>query len=276
MYDHKLHPYNGLEQEPDPEEVANSVMGAIFGYAIGSTLCYSFQGRLPNTNPRFRGYTGGGPERLEPGEMDKTTCKALKILRTTLTGGAFGDEVRSVISPGYCGTPTDLMEESHRWMLVNKAENQEEVLGLVLGPVILFQPDRALTVARMAQNHPVTDAVVWDYLVTMKVAITQRRVYDGSTYFGGPVRSFVPPDGKLISTFNNSVQYMRHGLPFVRTMELICGRGGNTTVTGGVTGALLGAIYGVREIPIEYVNNLKDFLDLKELGLAAAKQITGV
>lgn len=276
MYEHQLHPYNGLSREPNSERVTHSVLGAILGYAIGTTLCYSYQDRPAQPTVVLKSYIGGGPEKLLPGELDKTTLQAMELLGWALRPKDFGDKVMTTLRPDFQGSPTDLMEESHRWMLLNNAPNRDTVLGLILGPAILFQPDKALTIARMVQNHPVTDAVVWDYLTTMKVAITENKLTDGTTYYGGPVRSYLPSDGRAISTFNNAVMWVRSGLPFIRTMELICRQGGNTTMVGGLTGSLMGAIYGVKSIPEGLASSLQCSDSLKQLWMDAARRITGI
>lgn len=274
MYENRLHLYNGLETAPNPEKMANHLAGSLAGFAVGATLCYSYEFHPRGGVPNQMSFRGGGPEKLKPGQLNEGTRKTLKVLDKLVDPrGRFGERVVELLT-GEDGCVSDLMEKSFEWMLLYQATNTEEVLGLVFPALLLGAPHKAMTIARLVQNHPVTDAVVWDYYTVLREALLFQRASHSPDLYGGKPVKLMPPDGKVTTTFNNAVVHTYQGLPFDRTMALICGQGGHTTITGAVAGSLWGAIHGLREVP--HVSELEDSEWIGRLATAAAKQITAV
>lgn len=275
MYDHELHLYNGRDKAPDPKEVAEHVMGAVIGYVVGSTLGYSFEGK-PQQNPQPLKYLGGGPNKYPVAHLSDTTRMALHIFEEELKDGSdFGGRVKRYIHPDVIATATDLQEENFMWMLLRQQTSDDLPLQLCLGPIIMGHPHRAMTVARMVQNHPVTDAVLWDFQTAMRSALLDHVIPCIQEYYGGPIQKLMPQDGRITSTFNNAVLWVNSGLGFERTLELVLAKGGATTGAAGITGALLGAVHGVRAIPKRLTDKLP-LESISNLGLAAARAITGI
>lgn len=274
MYENKLHLYNGLENAPDPEIMANHLAGALFGFTVGATLCYSYEFHTQRDVPVIMAFRGGGPEKLKPGQLDEGTRKTLKVLDKLVDPRTnFGERVLSVLTDGD-GNVSDQMERSFEWMLLYQATNSDEVLGLVFPALLMGAPHKAMTISRLVQNHPVTDAVVWDYYTVLREALLFHRASHSPDLYGGKPVKLMPPDGKITTTFNNAVVHTYKGLSFDRTMALICGQGGHTTMTGAIAGSLWGAIYGLEEVP--HVKELEDSEWIGRLATAAVRQITAV
>lgn len=273
MYENELHLYNGLTETPDPKLITDSVMGAFIGFAVGSTLCYTYEFKPKGDVPLEMYFHGGGPEKLKPGQLNQNAQTTFKLLAKLVDQRPnFGQRVMDLLTEGD-GNISDQMERSFEWMTLYQAANSEEVLGFVLGPVVMGYPHKSLTISRLVQNHPVTDAVVWDFHMVMREAIIYRRALHSQDLYGGKPVRIINPDGKVTTTFNNAVVWAYQGLPFDRTMALICSNGGHTTMTGAIAGALMGAIRGVQGIP--HVKQLKDLEWITRLGEEAARQITG-
>lgn len=274
MYENKLHLYNGLEGAPDLEELTSHFMGALFGFAVGSTLCYSYEFHPRADVPAIMAFRGGGPEKLKAGQMNEVTRKSLQILDKLLDNRPnFGEKAMEILTEQK-GSVSDQMEKSFEWMLLYQSTNTDDVLGLVFPALIMGFPQKAMTISRLVQNHPVTDAVVWDYYTVMREALLFHRVCHSPDLYGGNPVKLMDPDGKVTTTFNNAVVYTYQGLGFDRTMALICGQGGHTTMTGAIAGSLWGAHYGVEKVP--HVKELEDSEWICRLGMAALGQITAV
>lgn len=274
MYENKLHLYNGLEEAPDPGEMASHLSGSLAGFVVGATLCYSYEFHTKMDVPARMIFRGGGPESLKPGQLNRETRKALKILDKLVDPrGQFGERVMELLT-GETGCVSDSMEKSFEWMLLYQSTNTDEVLGLVFPALLLGDPHKAMTISRLVQNHPVTDAVVWDYYTVLREALLFHKISLSPDLYGGKPERLMPPDGKVTTTFNNAVVQVFRGLPFDRTMELICSQGGHTSITGAVAGSLWGAIHGLEEVP--HVNELENSEGIGRLAEAAARQITAV
>lgn len=274
MYENKLHLYNGLEEAPDQEKLISSVVGSLTGFVVGATLCYSYEFHPMNGAPTEMRFRGGGPEKLKPGQLNRNTQKTLKIMDRLLDHRArFGERILEILTGGD-GNVSDQMERSFEWMLLYQETNVDEVLGLVFPALLLGLPHKAGTISRLVQNHPVTDAVVWDYYTVLREALLFRRACHSPDLYGGRPVKLMPPDGKITTTFNNAVVHTYRGLDFDRTMALICGQGGHITITGAVAGSLWGALYGVENIP--HIEELEDPQRVGNLGIDAAKQIIAV
>ena len=274
MYENELHLYNGLERAPKPEEMANHLTGSLAGFVVGATLCYSYEFRTQRDVPTIMAFRGGGPEKLKPGQVNDLTRKSLQVLDKLIDPrGRFGERVMELLA-GKDGCVSDQMEKSFEWMLLYQSSNVDQVLGLVFPALLLGAPHKAMTIARLVQNHPVTDAVIWDYYTVLREALLFQRASHSPDLYGGKPVKLMPPDGKITTTFNNAVVHTYQGLPFDRTMALICGRGGHTTMTGAVAGSLWGAIHGLKEVP--HVKELEDPEWIGRLGMAAVRQITAV
>lgn len=274
MYENKLHLYNGLEEAPDLEELTHHLAGSLAGFIVGATLCYSYEFHPRGDTPKEMYFRGGGPEKLEPGQMNELTRKMLKVMDKLVNPrGRFGERVLELLT-NEDGSVSDQMEKSFEWMLLYQEVNTDEVLGLVFPALLMGAPHKAMTIARLVQNHPVTDAVVWDYYTVMREALLFHRACHSPNLYGGkPVRLMLP-DGRITTTFNNAVVHTYQGLPFDRTMALICGQGGHTTVTGAVAGGLWGAIHGVDKVP--HIQELRDSEWVGGLATAAVRKITAV
>lgn len=248
MYNNKIHLFTGRTEIPDEEHLTDAVNGAIAGYVVGSTLCYSYENYPQEARPQYMEFRGGGPEKLNPGEMDKLTIKGLKVIDRLTVGlsGGFGERMADFFTRGI--SYSDQAEKSLEEMVLYREINTDQVLPFVLGPVIMGLPQKAMTVSRLLQNHPVTDAVVWDYVTVMKSAILDRKIRINQNLYGGIPTRMMEPNGHITNTFNNAVVMVESGLSFDGIMSVICGHGGHCTIIGGVAGSLWGAING-QQVP---------------------------
>lgn len=281
----------------DTPTLESRAVGCLVGLGCGDALggAVEFRSRedLDWSFPDgVREIMGGGPHRLEPGEVTDDTQMALAIARACTAEGIDLDMVASNFVAWYRSGPKDIgiatgralamMSEGIGWREAG-ARLQRETPGGVAGngaimrcaPLALrFRTDRdrlvqaSIDTARMTHADPratwgavaLNQALVHlldgdavdDILDAAGSGVGEPAVVDAVRAVPDMSRDDLRSGGYVLDTLAASLWCIRNSDGPEEAIVAAVGLGDDTDTTGAVTGALAGAAYGIEAIPARW------------------------
>lgn len=277
---------------------AGDALGGAVEFTPRSALARSFPDGV-------REIAGGGPHDLRKGEVTDDTAMALAIARACTPEGIDLDRVAANFLDWYRSDPKDIGITTSRalakldagvpWREVGDrmtAETPGKLAGngsvMRCAPIALrFRHDRdrlrqvSLDVARMTHPDPMAtwgsvalnqaiahllDGGSLDGIVDAAVAdVENNDVVDTLRGAGGREYAAVGSGGFVLDTLGAAFWTIAHRHSAEEAIVTAVSMGDDTDTTGAVTGALVGARYGVEAIPERWLNVLEPRDELTEL-----------
>lgn len=282
------------------------LVGLGCGDALGGVVEFRPQHDLDRSFPEgVREITGGGPHRLEPGEVTDDTQMALAIARACTAGGIDLDMVAANFVEWYRGGPKDigiatsnalaLISRGTPWREAGERLQRESVRGVAgngtvmrCAPLALrFRNDRQQLVQASRETARMTHAdprATWG-----AVALNQAIVHllDGGNLEGvldaavsdigepavadailsvpGVARDDLRSGGYVLDTLTASFWCVLNRNGAEEAIVTAVSLGDDADTTGAVTGALAGAAHGLEAIPERWRNRLLVLEELEHL-----------
>jgi ADP-ribosyl-[dinitrogen reductase] hydrolase len=277
---------------------AGDALGGAVEFSPRSALARSFPDGV-------REITGGGPHGLREGEVTDDTAMALAIARACTADGIDLDQVAANFVAWYRSEPKDIGITTSRalakldagvpWREIGDrmtAETPGKLAGngavMRCAPIALrFRQDRArlrqvsIDVARMTHPDPMAtwgsvalnqaiahllDGGSLDGVVEAAVAeVENEDVVSTIRDAAGREYDTVRSGGFVLDTLGAAFWAIAHRDTAEESIVTAVGMGDDTDTTGAVTGALVGARYGVEAIPERWLTVLEPREELVEI-----------
>jgi len=266
------------------------LVGLGCGDALGGAVEFRSRHDLDRSFPGgVREITGGGPHRLEPGEVTDDTQMALAIARACTAGGIDLDMIASNFVEWYRSGPKDigiatgnalaLISQGVPWQEAGERLQHESVRGVAGNGTVMrcpplalrFRNDRqqlvqaSLETARMTHADP---RATWGAVALNQAIVHLLDGEDPAGVLGAAVKDIPEPSvskailsvtgmarddlrsgGYVLDTLTASFWCLLNRSGPEEAIVAAVGLGDDADTTGAVTGALAGAAHGVEAIP---------------------------
>lgn len=255
----------------------NKIKGALYGFAIGDAMGATTEFMTSESIKKKYGQVtdiiGGGWLNLKPGEVTDDTQMMLCVCEAIEHAHKFGiNEEENMLDrccenfvKWYNSNPKDIGNCCRQvisscakhiyyeyWQVFAKNPQSLGNGSLMRTlPMILSgqSEDLAISQGRLTHNNIVCDAIIDIYCKNINKLICKGE-------FHSVADDLVSPEGHVIKTLNNAIYWSQKTNSLEEAIISAVNHGGDADTIAGITGSLVGALYGYEAIPQRWIDQL--------------------
>lgn len=249
-------------------KIQGSIIGMAIGDAMGATTEFMSKESIRQKYGIVDDILGGGWLDLKAGEVTDDTQMSICIIDAILDENDVEDDIRSNFIKWLLSSPKDVGNQCRVGIIELIRGNEfasvnEESLGngSLMRAVpfsLLNDSDMNIIQGKMTHNSKICSECIKLYHNNLNEYLH----YGKRNIMISTAKKLNKPTGYVIDSLNNALYYARNSTSFEQAMIDVVNDGGDADTIACITGGLIGAKYGIENIPTRWIEKLnKDVVD---------------
>lgn len=256
-------------------EFENKILGALYGFAIGDSMGATTEFMIPEMIVNEYGCVddliGGGWLNLKPGEVTDDTQMMICVIDALIeckknvnriNPNRFKRECMENFKKWYDTIPKDVGNQCAR--AINFYAKTKSYIGedfsacgngslmRALPCALMNLPSMNTLQGRLTHNNSICSGIIWSYTNMIQSLLRNDGIVKSVAF------SDSSPTGYVIDTFECVKRHFRKARDFKEGIIMAVNEGGDADTIAAITGGLLGAKFGYREIPVKWILKLDE------------------